>query len=225
MSHIQAPYDYVRQHYEHTVDVDARFPEVAQFVWSGLRHVVGDSVLNVGCGTTFFDYLPHFGQTPQHYVGVDINRSSLDYLENSQHPRLLDAKRLANERGVDIELICADALQHVPAIQSSFDSILGVGFFGTFSGADLHALMQVMQRALRPNGTLVKVTWHGPHRTPAQTLEKLKYGFDNEEEISPEDLVAVIERAGFKLQSNALFDCNPDTYRWDAVQTSVFTKA
>ena len=224
MSPLQAPYRYVAEHYEHTVRVDDAFPEIADFVYSSFRHVRGDAVLNLGCGTTFYDYFPYFGTVPARYVGIDINQSSLDYLKHSDHPRLLKARTITERRGSAIELICADVLTCTDRLESQFDCILGVGFFGTFSGGRRDRLMKTAHRWLKPAGRLVKVTWHGPHRTPEQTRDKHKYGFDNEEEVAPEELVAAIEKGGFVVRENATLLCDPQTYRWDKIQICTFEK-
>lgn len=224
MTHVQAPLSYVKEHYEHSARVDESFPEIADFVYSSFGYVQGDAVLNVGCGTTFYDYCPHFGTSPTRYVGIDINQSSLDYLRSSDHPRLVKAKAVTERQTQHIELICSDVFDCADQLENQFDCVLGVGFFGTFSGKRFDRLMGTVHRALKIGGKIVKVTWHGPHRTPDQTRDKLKYGFDNADEVTPEDLIELIEKAGFKVRENSVLSCNSETYRWDKIQFCVFEK-
>lgn len=223
MDAIQAPYGYVAEHYRHTANVDVAFPEVAEFVYSGLRRVSGKRVVNLGCGATFYDYLPYFGECPEVYVGVDLNRSTFEFLRSGEHPRLCAVRDQVGRMGVVTEFLCADAYDYLVEVKPIFDTALGVGFFGTFEGAELDRLLRATRRALGSDGRLVKITWHGPHRTPEQTALKHKYGYDNSEEISPEALVEVVRKAGFELQENAIMACDPEAYRWDAVQVCEFS--
>ncbi len=225
MSSLQTPYTYIKEHYEHTVRVDEKFPVVAKFVWSSFRHITGDAVLNVGCGSTFYDYLAHFGETPSEYLGIDINENSFDYMRDSNHPRLMQAKADAEDKNVKVDLLSADVFDIASQLKDRFNAILSVGFLATFNGERLRELLGVLHGALKTRGVLVKVTWHGPYRTPKQTSDKLKYGFDNSDEISPAELLTAIEHAGFRVRHNQVLACDPRTYRWDAIQACVFERA
>ena len=81
-----------------------------------------------------------------------------------------------------------------------------------------------MARALRPKGMLLKLTWHGPHRSAEETREKLAYAYDNPEEPTPDELLAAIENAGFSLVEQEFLACNPESYGWDGIQSCLFTK-
>jgi cyclopropane fatty-acyl-phospholipid synthase-like methyltransferase len=222
--HTEAPYEYIRNYYAHVHRVNAEDPAVAEFWLSKLRHIRGDTVLNIGCGPTLYDYMLRFERAPTEYVGLDINKSTFDFLRRSRDPRLLEAKARVREAGTRTELISADVFECEQRLAGRFDSILGVGFFATFNGARFQRLFEIMARALRPEGTLVKITWHGPHRTKEETRKKLEYAYDNPEEPTPEELVTGIEKAGFSLVEQEILKCDPATYSWDSIQACIFRK-
>lgn len=220
----EAPYDYIRDYYSHVHRINAAYPEVAEFWLSRLDRIRADAVLNVGCGPTFYDYALRFGRPPHEYVGLDVNKSTFDFLELSDDPRLLEAKQRVQALGTRCEHIAASIFDCQQRLAGRFDCILGVGFFATFHGAEFEQLLSIMRHALREEGTLVKLTWHGPHRTAEETQKKHDYGYDNPEEPGPEELVAGFERAGFDLEEQAILECDPTTYGWDAIQYCLFAK-
>ncbi len=221
----QAPYDYVRDYYRRSHEKNGRFPEITAFWQSALRGVQGESVLNVGCGPQFYDYLPYFSELPGEYVGLDINRNTFAFLESSDDPMVLEAKARVQAAGTRVEFLCGDVLDSGPELENRFDCVLGVGVFATFAGDRFERLMAKLRGALKERGHLVKVTWHGPLRSAEETEEKLKYGFDNEEEPSPEALASSIEQAGFELRDNSVLKIIPLEYGWNAIQTCTFRKA
>ncbi len=222
--HTEAPYEYIRNYYSHVHRTNANDPAVAEFWLSKLAQVRGDSVLNIGCGPTLYDYMLHFGRPPLEYVGLDINQSTFEFLRRSRDPRLLDAKARVRNLGTHTELIGADVFECADRLEGRFDCILGVGFFATFQGPRFERLLAIMARALRAEGMLVKLTWHGPHRTAQQTREKLAYAYDNREEPTPEELVTGFESAGFSLVEQETLQCDPRSSGWDAIQSCVFQK-
>ena len=222
--HIEAPYEYIRNYYSHVHRKNAEDPAIAEFWLSKLAHVRGDSVLNIGCGPTLYDYMLRFGRPPRDYVGLDINQSTFEFLRRSRDPRLLDAKARARELATHTELIGADVFECEDRLEGRFDCILGVGFFATFQGSRFERLLKIMARALRAEGMLVKLTWHGPHRTTAETRKKLEYAYDSREEPTPDELVAGFESAGFSLVEQEILQCDPQSSGWDAIQSCVFRK-
>lgn len=222
--HTEAPYDYIRDYYSHVHRINTEYPEVAEFWLSKLAHIRGDSVLNVGCGPTLYDYMLRFGHPPREYVGLDINNSTFDFLRNSSDPRLLDAREQVRGLGTRTELIGANVFEYGDDLEGRFDCILGVGFFATFHGTQFQQLLAIMARALRGDGTLLKITWHGPHRTAEETRKKHVYAYDNPEEPSPDDLVTEFQNAGFSLVEQDILECDPDSYGWDAIQSCLFRR-
>lgn len=218
----QAPYAYIHDYYELTHRKQERFPEVSRFWLGALSEVRGAQVLNVGCGPQFYDYLPRFAAPPRNYVGIDINRAVADYLAGADNPRLLTAKA-AVPAGTETQLLCGDVLDWTDALTGRFDSILAVGFLAASWGADFARLAAALRAMLKPGGLLVKVTWHGPHRSPEETAQKLRYGFDAAEDPTPETLVAAIAEAGFRLTAERRLVTIPQAYGWEAIQTCVFS--
>lgn len=223
--HTQAPYAYIRDYYKSVQRKYERFPEEASFCRSNLQHIRGPSVLNLGCGPLLYDDVLHFGNVPREYVGLDINQSTFEFLRRSRDPRLLRAKARARALETRIEFLCADIFESERRLAGRFDSVLGVGFFATFFGARFDRLMRVVHRSLKEEGGLLKITWHGPNRTPEETQKKLAYRYDSAVAPSPEDLVAAIERAGFALRHQSVLVSDPSTYGWQAIQACVFRKA
>jgi SAM-dependent methyltransferase len=222
--HTEAPYEYIRDYYSHVHRKNAEDPDVAEFWLSKLAHIRGESVLNIGCGPTLYDYMLRFGHPPREYVGLDINKSTFEFLRRSRDPRLLKAKARVQELGTRTELIGADVFDCEQSLEGRFECILGVGFFATFHGPRFEQLLGIMARALRPRGMLLKLTWHGPHRTAEETQKKHEYAYDNPEQPTPCELVAGIENAGFSLVEQDILKCDPGSYGWDAIQSCVFRK-
>ena len=221
---VQAPYAYIRDYYRQVQRKYERFPAEASFCRARLRDVRGPSVLNLGCGPLLYDDLLHFGAPPRDYVGLDINRSTFDFLRRSRDSRLLQAKAGARALGTRIEYLCADVFACEERLEGRFDSVLGVGFFATFHGSRFERLMDLMHRTLKDGGRLLKITWHGPQRAPEETAKKLAYRYDSPEETSPVALVAGIEKAGFTLRYQAVLACDPAHYGWQAIQACLFEK-
>ena len=220
--HAQAPFEYVRDYYERVQAKNARYPDVAAFWLDALGLIDGASVLNVGCGPMFYDNLSHFARAPARYVGLDVNMSSFEFLRHSDNPHLLEMKASAEAGGTQMEFIGADIFECAERLEGQFDSVLGLGFFATFHGEAFDRLLALMRRALKPNGQLLKITWHGPHRSRDETRDKIKYGYDSVQEPGPEELVAGFETAGFALQKQSILECEPETVGWDAIQVCLF---
>lgn len=220
----QAPYTYIRDYYRNVQRKYECFPGEASFCRSSLQHIRGPSVLNVGCGPLLFDDVLHFGDPPREYVGLDINRSTFEFLQRSRDARLLRAKARSRKLETRIEYLCADIFECERRLEGRFNSVLGVGFFATFHSTRFNRLMRLMHRTLKDGGVLLKLTWHGPHRTPEKTRAKLAYRYDSPGEPSPTNLVAGIERAGFTLRNQSVLACDPTTYGWEAIQACMFQK-
>ncbi len=219
-----APIEYVQDYYDRDHIRWTAFPEITAFIDSFMSEVRGGTVLNAGCGPQFYDYMLKFATPPARYVGLDRSRATIEYLSNSQDRRLVKARVAARAAGATIGLICADIFDCADKLAGRFDAVVATGFIGTFHDAELARLCKLLHDSLRPDGLLVKLTWHGPHRTPDETAEKLKFGYDSLKEHEPADLVSRIEAAGFVSVRSELLECDPQTYRWDFVQGCVLRK-
>jgi len=219
-----SPIDYVQWYYDKDHYRWQNFPAVTAFIDSFLAEVDADSVLNPGCGPQFYDYLLRFKSVPKKYVGVDISESTVSYLNSATDPRFVQAKNAALESGANTQILCGDIFDLATELAGGFDTVVATGFIGTFHGEQLTRLCSLCRDALKPGGTLVKLTWHGPHRTPEQTAEKLKYGYDSLEEHEPQKFLDQITATGFAVERHELFECDPETYQWDLIQGCVFRK-
>ncbi|MEM7424773.1 MAG: class I SAM-dependent methyltransferase [Pseudomonadota bacterium] len=219
-----APIDYVEKYYRMDCDRWDSFPSVSGFLWSFLKHVDGRIVLNAGCGPQYYDYMLKFAERPDRYVGLDVSSSTIRYLQQSRNRRFCAARRAAREGRTIFEFMRADIFDAAARLAGRFDCIVATGFIGTFHGPDLDRLSDVLRGALKPHGKLIKLTWHGPHRTPEQNREKLEYGYDSAEEHQPEVYLSQIADRGFDVLKHEIFECDPETYRWDVIQGCVLQR-
>ena len=223
-THIQAPYDYIEDYYESVLRKNETYPDVARFWLSAMGVIDGDSVLNVGCGPMLYDNLAEFSKPPRDYIGFDLNQTSFDFMEQSGNPHLAKMKSAAASPDTNIKTICGNIFDYSDTFAGRFDSILGVGFFATFQGQQFDDLLGIMHRALKPGGQLLKLTWHRPHRSVEETRKKLIYRFDNQDEPTPENLVARFQRAGFELRDQSILECDQTAIGFEAIQVCHFGK-
>jgi len=222
---VQAPYDYIQDYYKNVIDKSARFPNETKRWLSFLNNVKGDHVLDIGCGPTLYDYIPHFGSSPKTCIGMDINHNTFEFLNCSMMPELLEAKKKVQEMGVDVQTICGDAFEELETMSAQFDCILAVGFLaGHHDGSNFFQLMQNIRRSLLPGGTLIKISWHNPLRTKKESQEKKDYGYESTEWVDPNTLVYDIEEAGFDKELELKISCNAALYSWDHIQACAFRK-
>ena len=219
-----APLEYIRDYYEGSLSKADLFPKEYGFYQSFLGYVKGASVLNVGCGPLFYEDLRHFGEVPQHYVGIDVNTNTFEYLEQSQHPRLVEGKKYVKSHKIRTEFIAESVFDWAAETDARFDSVFGVGVFATFYGAEFDRLMSLLWRVLNKGGHLVNVSWDGSHYTDEQRRDKLKYQFTRPKCPTPDQLIDWVEKAGFKLMERRILTTDPQAYKWDSIHVSAFRK-
>ncbi len=219
-----APLEYIRDYYEGSLSKADLFPKEYGFYQSFLSYVKGASVLNVGCGPLFYEDLRHFGEVPQHYVGIDVNTNTFEYLEQSQHPQLVESKNYVKSHKIRTAFIAESVFDWADETDDRFDSVFGVGVFATFYGAEFDRLMSLLWRVLNKGGHLVNVSWDGSHYTDEQRRDKLKYQFDGPKGPTPDQLIDWVEKAGFKLMERRILITDPQTYKWDSIHVSAFRK-
>ena len=220
----EAPYSYIEWYYNNDWRLREDFPDQTAFVDRFLSKVDGETVLNAGCGPQFFDLLPRFRHPPKEYVGIDIGRETYRFLTQSKNSRFLACREAAIAIGTKIEPVCADIFTWPGLRPCRFDCIVATGFIGTFHNNRLSHLLQRLHTSLKSGGRLVKLTWHGPHRTPEQTARKIDFGYDSIEEHDPQKFLETIAAVGFEIVEHELNYCDPETYRWDIIQGALFEK-
>ncbi len=220
----EAPYSYVEWYYDNDWRLRNEYPQHTDFIDRFVGMVDGDVVLNAGCGPQFYDLLARFARVPTRYVGVDRSRETTRFLRESTNRQFLECRNAAITSGASLEPVCADIFDWPGLQPNHFDAIVAIGFIGTFHGDRLKKLLDRLHGTLKRRGRLVKLTWHGPHRTPEQTVKKLEYGYDSLEEHDPELFIDTIKAAGFSLLEHDLSHCDPESYRWDVIQAAVFEK-
>ena len=221
----EAPYSYVEWYYENDWRLRREFPQQTKFIDNYIGMVDGNIVLNAGCGPQFYDLLPRFSRAPTEYTGVDASEETIRFLCESTNAQFLSCRSAAIASGAKLQPICADLFEWSDLRPNYFDVIVAVGFVGTFHGDKLSKVLRRLHCALKCGGKFVKLTWHGPHRTPEQTAKKLEYGYDSLEEHDPATFVESIEAVGFSLLRHDLEHCDPASYRWDVIQAALFEKS
>jgi cyclopropane fatty-acyl-phospholipid synthase-like methyltransferase len=219
-----APLEYIRDYYEGSLSKAELFPKEYGYYQSFLSHVKGASVLNVGCGPLFYEDLPHFGEVPRHYVGIDVNTNAFKFMEQSQHPRLAEGKKYVESHKIQTEFISESVFDWAAETDTRFDSVFGVGVFATFYGTEFHRLMHLFWRVLNKGGHLVNVSWDGTYYTDEQKRDKLKYRFNGPKGPTPGQLIDWVQKVGFKLMERRILTTDPQTYKWDSIHVSAFRK-
>ena len=113
-------------------------------------------------------------------------------------PEMLNqARSEVTRRGASvIEWLCADARDIAELIPHEIDYVL---IANTFHGVpDKTALAQTVARVLKPGGRFAIVNWHRLPREQTTVLDKPR-GPNTEMRMSPDDVRAVVEPAGFQL--------------------------
>jgi SAM-dependent methyltransferase len=218
---MQPPMDYVIDYYNSRKHM--RFPGETAFTYANLGRVDGHAVLNAGCGPQFFDHALRFKTIPDIYAGIDVSAATMEFLQSGLDPRMVDARTEVTARGTRTELHAADIFDCAGRFAGRFDWIVGRGMFAPFHGNGLPEMLVIMRDALKPGGRLMKTTWHGPHGTPGQTADRLRYGYDSAAEPTPEDLIHAFAAAGFATVLDERFPCGPG-YGWREIQNCVFRK-
>lgn len=222
-----APVEYQRDYFEGTLSKAKLFPREYGFYRSFLgQYIKGESVLNVGCGPLFYEDLMHFNHVPQHYVGVDVNSSAFEYMEETKHPRLEECKRFIKTNNISTKFVSESIFDWAADTNERFDSIFGVGVFATFYGEKFDRLMKVLWRVLKEGGHLVNVSWDGDYYTEKIAKEKVEYQFGQPGKgFTPDEVVQQIEKGGFRLRERRiLMTDDPAGYEWDSIHVSAYKK-
>ena len=221
----EAPLAYVKDYYEQLLERRRFFQEATTFYLRELRHVRGRRVLNAGCGPQLYDYLRHFGELPEVYFGVDINRSTFEYMKRSRNSALLASRRFARDECIDVRDVCADISDCMESL-GPLDCVVGVGFFGTFCEQRFRRMIDATHRGLRPLGLLVIISWYGCHLSRRVHRRKVRYRYDGLNSPSLDETVSWTERQGFQLVHRTQFDVpDQDVYGWETIQSCVFRKS
>ncbi len=105
------------------------------------------SVLDVGCGTG--DNALFFAQRGQPVVGIDF----------IEFP-IMEAKRKAEERGVEAEFLQLDALQ-LTNLDRQFDSVIDCGLFHVLSDADRRPYVAGLAHVTKLGGKMFLMCFSG----------------------------------------------------------------
>jgi ubiquinone/menaquinone biosynthesis C-methylase UbiE len=124
--------------------------DLGSFILEKLQLSVGERVLDIGCGTGQYTVqFAHETRTPGSVVGIDRSEESLAH-----------AKALAQREGTQVEFLqrSMDVLQGLfPA--NHFDVITAI--YALYYSSNTKALLQELQRILKPSGRLAVVGPYG----------------------------------------------------------------
>jgi SAM-dependent methyltransferase len=159
-----------------TWDVGRPQGALVRLAASGL--IVG-TVLDAGCGTG--ENALHLAERGHPVVGVDFAAAAIER-----------AAAKAADGGLPVEFLVADALD-LAALGRTFDTVVDIGLFHTFSDAERPRYVAGLGAVLRPGGRLFMLCWsdrnpfgRGPRRvSPREIRDAFRHGW-RVESVEPE---------------------------------------
>ena len=160
-----------------------------------LAHVVetgAATVLDVGCGTGTLAVMLARRMPDARVIGLDGD------------PEILSrARRRASDTGVNVELVLglADA---IPMEDGSVDCVVSSLVFHHLMPSAKQRALAEMRRVLTPGGRFVVADFgrpHGPVMRLAFAVIQLLDGFENTRQHAAGELPALIEHAGFQVDT------------------------
>ncbi|MDA8258542.1 MAG: class I SAM-dependent methyltransferase [Betaproteobacteria bacterium] len=147
----------------------------------------GMTVVDLGCGYGYFTAAIARQVGPKgRAIGFDLD------------PAMLEQAQTACEGLTNCDWILGDAMELSRLLGASVDYVL---IANTFHGApDKTALAREVTAALKPDGRFAIVNWHPLPREETTVLGQAR-GPGTELRMSPEQTRAVVEPAGFKLET------------------------
>lgn len=120
-------------------------------------------IIEIGCGTGFF--LRKFAQKAEETVGFDLTEGMLSA-----------GKKIAAEKGLEIEYVQGDVLAGLPFNDEYFDIVYSNSMIEFFKMEEVRQVLKEMWRLLKPGGKFVigvlnsESTW--AYKRTAESLEK-----------------------------------------------------
>lgn len=124
--------------------------DLGSFILDKLRLSVGERVLDLGCGTGQYTVrFAHATRAPGSVIGVDLSEESLAH-----------ARVLAQKEGTQVEFLQRD-IDALPGLfpADHFDAITAI--YALYYSSNANALLQELQRILKPSGRLAVVGPYG----------------------------------------------------------------
>lgn len=151
-----------------------------------LRIEPGMTVVDLGCGYGYFTAAIARQVGPGRVVGFDLDSE------------MLEQAQVACEGLANCEWLLGDAMELSRQLGAPADYVL---IANTFHGVpDKTALAREVAVALKPNGRFAIVNWYPLSREETNVLGQPR-GPSTELRMSPEQTRAVVEPAGFKLDT------------------------
>lgn len=151
-----------------------------------LRIETGMTVVDLGCGDGYFTAAIARQVGPGRVIGLDLD------------PVMLEQAQAACKGMANCDWLLGDAMELSRLMSAPADYIL---IANTFHGVpDKTALAREVAAALKPNGRFAIVNWYPQPREETAVLGQPR-GPKTELRMSPEQTRAVVEPAGFKLET------------------------
>ena len=151
-----------------------------------LRIEPGMTVVDLGCGYRYFTAAIARQVGPGRVVGFDLD------------PEMLEQAQAACEGMANCDWLHGDAMELSRLLGTPADYVL---IANTFHGVpDKTALAREVAAALKPGGRFAIVNWHPLPREETTVLGQPR-GPSTELRMSPEQTRAMVEPAGFKLET------------------------
>lgn len=151
-----------------------------------LRIEAGMTVADLGCGDGYFTAAMARQVGPGRVVGLDLD------------PAMLEQAQAACEGMENCDWLLGDAMELSRLLDTPADYVL---IANTFHGVpDKMALAREVAVAVKPNGRFAIVNWYPRPREETTVLGQPR-GPKTEMRLSPEQTCAVVEPAGFKLET------------------------
>jgi SAM-dependent methyltransferase len=165
----------------------------------GIADLGASDVLDFGCGCRFADSFVNLRVPVQSYLGVDVDREMIDWLNaNAADPRLSfvwwNARNPTyNPAGVEL-----DEYRSLPVGDRQFDVICMFSVITHQLPADAERILRLLRRCIRPEG----------HLFFSANLQEIEEGY---REMTPEPtghsayslrlLREIVERSGWRIES------------------------
>ncbi len=151
-----------------------------------LRIEPGMMVVDLGCGYGYFTAAIARRVGPGRIIGFDLD------------PEMLEQAQAACEGMANCDWLPGDAMELSRLLGAPADYVL---IANTFHGVpDKTALAREVAMALKPGGRFAVVNWHPLPREETPVLDQPR-GPSTELRMSPEQTRAVVEPAGFTLET------------------------
>ena len=221
---IQAPWSFVEQYY--TDDLAERDTLESKWAFEWLKWVKGPNVLSWGCGPNFYDDSLFFNEPPKEFVGIDLNKSNIDFLKKSIHPEVLRCKNVLMEHGTKVQLSVGDIRDKQTSFVNHFDTVYAIGVLGMFRESKLNRLLKLAYSYLRPGGRLIDIDWTDCRLSEEKYRERESFEWYSKQGPNIEKIGELLQENRFKILKDEIYNVqNSVEYGWGEIYAYVAEKS